>query len=221
MDKNILTFLSELSENNHKEWFESNRKRYDKVKSDVIDLAAGLIPRLAEFDPSIGLLDPRKCIFRINRDVRFSKDKSPYKTNMGIFFSRNGKSDLASAGYYLHFEPGKCFIGGGIYGPPPDVLKAIRQEIYFHPQEFRQIVDEKRFKEVFGGLGGEKLVRSPKGFPDDFREIDLLKYKHYIVGHNVDDNLLDDPGFENHIMQIFNTMKDFNGFLNRAIHMAG
>ncbi len=221
MDKSILSFLSELSGNNHKDWFESNRKRYEKLKYDTIDLAARLIPRLAEFDPSLGLLDPRKCIFRINRDVRFSKDKSPYKTNMGIFFSRNGKSDLASAGYYLHFEPGKCFIGGGIYGPPSDVLKAIRQEIYFNPQEFRQIINEKHFKEVFGELGGEKLVRSPKGFPDDFPEIDLLKYKHYIVGHNIDDNLLNEPDFENRIMQIFSAMRDFNSFLNRAVQMAG
>ncbi|MBU1010807.1 MAG: DUF2461 domain-containing protein [Bacteroidetes bacterium] len=219
MTKEVLQFLEALAQNNNREWFEKNRNRYESARNEAIDLAEKIIGNLALTNPGYGSLDPRKCIFRIYRDVRFSQDKSPYKTHIGMFFNAGGKTAVRS-GYYVHIEPGKSFIGGGVYGPPAPELKALRQEIYFHSAEFRAIIDNTQFRAVFGDLMEEKLSRPPKGFPADFNEIELLKYKHYVVGHDLNDVQVSDPGLVDRIMHTFNTMRAFNEFLNRALEPA-
>jgi len=220
MERDIMVFLKALAENNHKEWFDAHRREYDQVKKATIDLAGKLLTGLNQIDPTLGITDPRKCIFRINRDVRFSADKSPYKTHIGMFFNKGGKSS-PTAGYYLHLEPAKSFAGGGIYGPQAPELNAIRREIYYNSGAFEQIIGHKDFKSTFGELMNEgRLQRPPKGFPADFPGIELLKYKHYVVGHNMEDDMLFAPDFETYILQIFSKMKSFNQFLNHALDMA-
>lgn len=221
MNDQVLHFLRSLAENNSKEWFDMHRDEYECVKKESVALAEKLLAGLNQLDPTLGLTDARKCIFRINRDVRFSADKSPYKTHIGMFFNKGGKSK-PTAGYYLHIEPGKSFAGGGIYGPQAAELNAIRREIYFNCVEFEQIIGDKDFRHTFGELMDEgKLQRPPKGYPADFPAIELLKFKHYVVGHNLDDAVLYRPNFEGYILQIFSKMKSFNHFLNRALEMAG
>ncbi len=220
MNDQVMIFLGALADNNSKEWFDAHRDEYELIKKETTALAEKLLAGLNQLDPTLGLTDARKCIFRINRDVRFSADKSPYKTHIGMFFNKGGKSK-PTAGYYLHIEPGKSFAGGGIYGPPAEELNAIRREIYFNSAEFEQIIGHREFRNTFGTLMDEgKLQRPPKGYPADFPAIELLKYKHYVVGHNLSDAQLSASGSVEYILQIFSRMKGFNLFLNRALEMA-
>ena len=140
IDKALFNFLKDLKENNHRDWFHANKKIYDGVKKNVLEMLERILPELEKLDPDMTGLEPKKCIFRINRDIRFSKDKSPYKTNFGSFMVKGGKSS-GNAGYYIHFEPGNCFIAGGIYMPPGPQLKKVRTEIYYNVDEFKAIFE--------------------------------------------------------------------------------
>jgi uncharacterized protein (TIGR02453 family) len=214
--KEILKFLELLSGNNNREWFEANKPMYQQAKSLYETLITNTITGIGAFDSSIGHPLAKDCLFRIFRDVRFSKDKAPYKTNFGAFIASGGRKSPKS-GYYIHIEPGKSFIGGGIYMPQPDVLKKLRQEVYFNAPELRAILSEKKFKSTFGTLGDwDKLKRPPKDFPADFEHIDLLMYKSYAVGHNLKDEEILEDSFPEKILEVCKTMKPLNDFLNRA-----
>ena len=214
--KEILKFLELLSGNNNREWFEANKPMYQQAKSLYETLITNTITGIGAFDSSIGHPLAKDCLFRIFRDVRFSKDKAPYKTNFGAFIASGGRKSPKS-GYYIHIEPGKSFIGGGIYMPQPDVLKKLRQEVYFNAPELRAILSEKKFKSTFGALGDwDKLKRPPKDFPADFEHIDLLMYKSYAVGHNLKDEEILEDSFPEKILEVCKTMKPLNDFLNRA-----
>jgi uncharacterized protein (TIGR02453 family) len=212
----VLDFLKELKENNNREWFNDNRQKYEAAKAEFEGLINKLIPLIRGFDPSIGTLTAKQCVFRIYRDVRFSKDKSPYKTNMGGFMSKGGRKGIYS-GYYVHIEPGKSFLGGGIYMPQSDVLKKVRQEIFYNIEEYRKIINDPSFKKTFTQMEGEKLKRPPKDFPPDFPDIDLLKYKSYVVLHEVKDTDVSGNNFAGHIIDVFKTMYPLNKFLNKAL----
>ncbi|MBN2893518.1 MAG: DUF2461 domain-containing protein [Bacteroidales bacterium] len=216
MNTEILNFLSELKENNNKDWFDSNRARYKELREYFIDQIAILIDKVAEFDPIVKLEDPRKSVFRINRDIRFSNDKSPYKTNFGGYIVPGGKKG-GGAGYYLHFEPNSSFIGGGIYCPPNPTLKRIRWGIYQNIDEFLPIISEKEFKKAFGGIVGSKLVNPPKGFDKDFEHIDLLKFKDYNVIVNFEDKQIVKDDFIDKVVDYFKKMISFNQFLNKVV----
>ena len=211
-----LTFLKDLSKNNSKEWFDNNRKRYQQVRDHFIQLTEILINELAHMDPLVGYPDPKKCIFRINRDIRFSPDKSPYKTNMGAYISEGGKNSFLP-GYYIHVEPGNCFAAGGMYVPPSNLLKSIRNRIYDDPQQFRDIIEEPAFKKIFPELYGEKLKTAPRGFPKDHPDIDLLRYKSYTVFRAVSDELITSPDALEVLMDTYKTMKPFNDYLRETI----
>jgi uncharacterized protein (TIGR02453 family) len=155
-------------------------------------------------------------VFRIYRDVRFSKDKAPYKTNFGAYLVPGGrKSPLA--GYYLQLEPGNCFLAGGSYSPPPEVLKKIRSEVYYNIGEFKKIIQEKGFMKNFGQLNGSKLVRQPLGYPADFQDIELLKFKDYITSAAISDSLAVSPKLDEQVIAMIKIMKPFIDFLNRAL----
>lgn len=216
MSKRIIDFLNELSANNNKSWFDAQRAAYEAAKTDLVDIAAEVISELANVDPLIGPQDPKKCVFRINRDVRFSKNKDPYKTNMGAFIVPGGKN-APNAGYYMHFEPGQSFVGGGIYAPQPDVLNAIRREIYYHAADFKAIIFNPFFQNMFGELMNEQLVNVPKGFPADFADGNLLKYKHYVVSRSFEPENQTKSEIVDFVMDTFKAMRDFNAFLNRAV----
>jgi uncharacterized protein (TIGR02453 family) len=219
MQHPIFEYLSKLEQNNNKIWFEANRKEFEHARNELLAIAGNLIENVLAFDDSLGQLEPKKCIFRQHRDVRFSKNKDPYKTTMSAYFAPGGKSS-ASAGYYLHFEPGKSFVGGGIYSPPPDILKAIRTEIYFNGSYFESIINDEEFRNTFGELMNEKLQRPPKNFPAEFPQIELLKYKHYVVSRKFDPEKMNSVDIESFALETFKSMFAFNQFLNKAISNA-
>lgn len=215
----LLNFLAQLAKNNNKEWFDTNRKEYEVLKKDWSVFVADLIKKIAEFDKTVSHLEPKDCIFRINRDIRFSKDKSPYKTNFGAYICMAGKKASVAnrAGYYLHIEPNKTFIAGGLYMPEAADLKKVRQEIDYNFKEFEGIINGKNFKKHFKKLEGEKLKTTPKGYDEDNQAIEYLKHKSFIVSKAVDDMELKENGFENQLLDSFKTMKPFHDFLNRAL----
>jgi uncharacterized protein (TIGR02453 family) len=214
--KNVLPFLKELKENNTREWFQDNKKSFQQAKAEFEAFIADLIPKLALIDKDLEGLEPKNCVFRIYRDVRFSKDKSPYKTNMGAAMTKGGrKSPYAT--YYTHIEPGNIFAGGGIWMPPGPVLKAMRGEIYYNADEFKGIIGSPSFKKYFSQLDGDKLKRPPRDFPADFPDIELLKYKNYIVGQKMDEPLVSSDDFTDHLLDVFRALYPFNSFINRAL----
>lgn len=212
----IFDFLTGLRTNNTKEWFNDNRKAYETAKEQMLFFTEIMIQEIHRFDPTIPMMSPKDCLFRIFRDVRFSNDKSPYKTNMGSFIARGGrKSELA--GYYLHFEPGASFVGGGVWCPEADILRAIRQEIYEHPDSFKEIVDDDDFKRVFPEIMGEQLKTAPKGFDKDFADVALLRYKSYAFGNSMTDRQVLSPDLVDHAVGVFRQLSHVNAFLNEAI----
>lgn len=214
--KEIFEFLEDLKANNNREWFQDNKDIYQSLRTDFMHIVEMLIHEISQFDRSIAGLQPKDCIFRINRDIRFSKDKSPYKTNIGGFITPGGRNS-GKAGYYIHVEPGASMLAGGIYMPPSPILKAIRTEIYENADEFKEILDQADFKQYFGGLTGEKLKSAPRGFPKDYEDLELLKYKHYTVLMEVKDNELQHPDFFTKALEVFEAMYPLNRFLNQVV----
>jgi uncharacterized protein (TIGR02453 family) len=214
--KPLLEFLKKLEKNNHKEWFDAHKKEYDALRKEWISFIQTVITGAATFDPDIAHLEAKNCIFRINRDVRFSKDKSPYKTNFGASMSKGGKKS-EMCGYYIHLQPGECFIAGGAYAPMPEKLAAIRQEIDYNHEEFKKIVSSKSFREHFGSLSGEQLSRPPKGYEADNPAIGFLKHKSFLAYKKISDKEAMSDAFEKEILKIFRAVKPLNDFLNTAI----
>ena len=212
----VLNFLSELRKNNNKEWFDQNRDRYQECRKKVLFLTELIIHEVGRFDPEVGAQNPKDCVFRIFRDVRFSVDKTPYKTNMGSFIVKGGKKSFC-AGYYLHIEPGASFVGGGSYCPPADALKAIRTEIFDNPEEFKQLIFKESFRKVYPALYDDKLKTAPKGFPKDFPDIDLLKYKSFAFGQNLEDSVVTSDAFVGRVVASMKELYPVNRFLNVAL----
>jgi len=212
---NIISFLKELSTNNNKEWFDANKSSYLEAKESMELLVDQVIQKISAFDSSISGQEVKKCLFRIYRDVRFSKNKEPYKTNMGAFIVSGGKKS-GKAGYYLHIEPNNSFLGGGIYMPDSKILKLVREEIMYGIDEFRGIIENPDFTAVFPEIYGEKLKRPPKGFPADFKDIELLKMKSFALMHPVNDQETVDDILIDKASQVFKQMMPFNMFINRC-----
>ncbi|HVE60219.1 MAG TPA: DUF2461 domain-containing protein, partial [Chitinophagaceae bacterium] len=178
-----LRFLSQLKKNNNRDWFEKHRPDYEAARLDFQNFIYLLIKDLGKTDPSIAGLNAKDCLFRINRDIRFSKNKLPYKTNMGASIKRGGKKS-PFCGYYFHCEPGASFIGGGLWMPEAESLKKLRQEIDYNFEEFRNIINDKKFKSAYGDLyKGEdvSLATAPKGYEKDHPAISYLKLKCFIA----------------------------------------
>jgi uncharacterized protein (TIGR02453 family) len=214
-----IKFLKDLKKNNTKEWFGINRKVYETAKQDFLALTTEVLQGIAAKDETLAHIEPKKCVFRINRDVRFSKDKSPYKTNMGMSIAKAGKNSL-SAGYYFHFEPGACFIGGGLYMAMPEEVKKIRQEIDYNWNEFNKIITSKKFVATFKGLNKSAdftLVRPPKGYDENNPAIEYIKLKSWIAGASLTDEGLFDKNLSKKIVSTFETLQPLVDFINRAL----
>lgn len=215
-----LKFLQSLKKNNSKEWFDANRKQYEIAKADFAGLIDSVIKTFGKKDPSIANLLARECVFRINRDVRFSKNKEPYKSNMGASITAGGKK-IAMAGYYFHLEPGgKSFVGGGLYMAEPDKLKKVRQEIDYNWDAFSKILKNKKFKEQFGDLDkseGMSLVREPKGYEKDNPAIDYIKLKSWIGLKQIPDKALTEKELVKTITAAFEALQPMIIFLNSAL----
>jgi len=214
----MLKFLKNIKKNNNKPWFDSNRKSSETAKADYIILVDAVIAATAKFDISVASMIAKDCIFRINRDVRFSKDKSPYKTNMGAFINPGGKK-VNTPGYYFHCEPGQSFAAGGSYMPEPSDLAKIRQEIDYNFDEWKKITDNKTFKKYFtkGVEGIDVLSRPPKGYAEDNPAIAYLKMKSFIVSRPLSDADLTDKNLVKEIAKTFEAMKPMIDFLNHAM----
>lgn len=219
LQTDTLDFLKELKVNNSKTWFDFNRKRYDKVKADYIAFAGILIDEMKKVDHSLDLLTPKDCIFRINRDIRFSTDKSPYKTNLGIALHPGGKK-FNLAAYYFHIEPDLSFIGGGMWMPESHLLAKVRKEIHYFYNDLRDILDNKDFKNTFGDLDveeGQKLSRPPKGYDADDPAIEYIKLKSFTVSTQISDDMLTSKQLLPQVIASFTTLKPFIGFVNRGL----
>jgi uncharacterized protein (TIGR02453 family) len=219
LQASTLKFLRELKKNNQRDWFEVNRKRYEAAKADIENFTGQVLQNLARKDESISHLTPKECTFRINRDVRFSKDKSPYKTNMAMYISKGGKK-IMNAGYYFHCEPGSAFLAGGVWMPMAPELKKIRQEIDYNWDEFNKLLQAKKFKSAFGELERTPevlLTRPPKGYDENNPAIDYLKLKSFIASAKLSDEELLEKDLVKKVVTRFETMKPFIDFLNRAL----
>lgn len=213
-----LKFLKDLSKHNDREWFEKNKPRYQETKAEFEVFVGELLEQLQSFDGSLAGLNPKKLTFRIYRDVRFSKDKRPYKTNYGAAFSHAGKG-MGKPGYYLHIEPGnKSFIAGGLFQPEPAVVASVRQEIDYNGDALKKIFANKKFKATFNDFWDEdKLKTAPKGFEKDHPYIEWLKLKSFIVTHNLTDKDILDKKFQKKIVELFKHVKPLNDFLTTAM----
>lgn len=211
----IFQFLYQLERNNNKTWFDEHRAEYEKTRKMLVHLTEILINEIQTFDDTIGYVNPKDCIFRIFRDLRFSEDKRPYKTNYGTFICKGGRNS-GLPGYYVHFQPGQSFIAGGMYMPNAEQLRRIRTSIYEQPESFLEIIEDPEFKE-FTLFEEGKLKLPPKGFPSDFEYIDWLKYRTYSPGISVDDKDLCGENAIDFILSKFKKMFNFNRFLTEAI----
>ncbi|WP_396194153.1 DUF2461 domain-containing protein [Flavobacterium sp.] len=217
--KEALQFLEDLIANNNTDWMHANKKRYEQYKKDYHAFIAGLLAEMKLLDPKLDDLEVKNCTFRINRDIRFSKDKSPYKTNMGVWFTQN-KFRKNSPGYYVHFEKGNCFIAGGVWCPEPSELKQIRREIAFFYDDLEKIVVETNFKKEFGDLSREAdnvLKKAPKDFDPNHPAIEFLKLKSFTASHRIDETLFTDKNFNTTVAKKLIALKPLNDFLYRAL----
>lgn len=211
----ILNFLTDLKANNNREWFLANKKRYDKVKADFEHFVGQAILAIGTFDNDIKYLEVKDCTYRINRDVRFSNDKSPYKTNMGAYLVKEGKKS-PYAGYYMHLESKECMLGGGIYMPLPENLKKIRQGICDNIDEFNTLITNPSFTKYFKTLEGDKLKSFPKDFPKD-EKLDVIKYKNFFVSRPIPIDLVTSNLYLTEIVETFKALKPFNDFMNNCL----
>jgi uncharacterized protein (TIGR02453 family) len=213
-----LGFLSILKENNYKEWFHANKDLYDQAKKEFEGFVTALIPEIHTFDKEIGYPEPKDIIFRIFRDIRFSNDKTPYKTNFGVYLARGGTRKSEYGGYYFHLEPGNCMLAGGIWMPQPDILKGIREEIYHNIDEFLEILNNKEFKKHFKGIDSDAVLKNaPKDFPKDWPHVDLLKFKSYTVAKIIPDEMVLGSKIIPTAIEVFKAMMPLNKFFNRVI----
>ena len=213
----ILNFLSGLAENNNKEWMAEHRKEYQQTRSHFKNLTSQVLEELKKSDESLLYVRPEDCMFRINRDVRFSPNKAPYKVWMAAAIAEGGRH-APTAHYYFHLQPGnESLVAGGIYAPSPDQLRKIRQEVDYNAAELKDIVEEQRFKELFGPIQGEKLHRPPKGFPAEHPNIELLKLKSFLAMRTFTDGEVQAPEFADKLLEAFRTLRRFNDYLSIAV----
>lgn len=217
--KEALHFFSDLVANNNTEWMHANKKRYEAYKKDYHAFIASVLAEMKPLDKNLEDLEIKNCTFRINRDIRFSKDKSPYKTNMGMWFTQN-KNNRISPGYYIHYEKGKSFIAGGVWCPEANDLKLIRKEIEFFYDDLEKIVSDKKFKSEFKDLSREEinmLKKAPKGYHPNHAAIEFLKMKSFTASQKIDDKLFTQPDFAEKIAKKLIVLKPLNDFLTRAL----
>ncbi len=217
--KFLLDFLRELKANNNREWFNANRERYDLSLDFFRHEVKRLIDAISLYDSDISYLKPENCIFRIYRDVRFSPDKSPYKTHFGAYIAKNGGRKSEYAGYYFHIDAVDSVLSGGVYAPQKEVLRRIRAEIDANFDELREITSSTDFKKYFGRIEPftEPLKKLPLGFSPDSPAAELLKYKHFVLSSPIDEKAMARPDFIDYAAKVFRTMKRYNDFFNEII----
>ncbi|MGO4772364.1 DUF2461 domain-containing protein [Flavobacterium sp. W22_SRS_FK3] len=219
LTKESLQFLDDLKKNNKRDWFQDNKKRYEIFKTDYHQLVNDFLDAMKPLDPSLELLEVKNCTFRINRDIRFSKDKSPYKAHLGVWMSAGAKG-ANRAGYYVHIEKGASFIAGGFYSPEAEDLKKVRKEIAFFHDDLEAILADKNFKKEFGGLDineSNSLKNPPRGYEKEHTAIAFLKLKSFTATQKYDISEVTKKDFVAKMSQKLITLKPLNEFINRAL----
>lgn len=219
LTKESLQFLDDLKANNNRDWFQDNKKRYEVFKKDYHQLVSDFLDAMKPLDPSLELLQVKDCTFRINRDIRFSKDKSPYKAHLGVWLSSGAKGANRS-GYYVHIEKGASFIAGGFYSPDSEELKKVRKEIAFFYDDLQEILKEKNFKKEFGSLDineNNSLKSMPRGYEKDHPAIEFLKLKSFTTTQKYDISEVTKKDFVAKMSQKLIALKPLNEFINRAL----
>lgn len=214
-----LQFLDDLKANNNREWFLDNKKRYEIFKKDYHQLVGDFLDVMKPLDPSLEMLEVKNCTFRINRDIRFSKDKSPYKAHLGVWLSSGAKGKNRS-GYYVHIEKDKCFIAGGFYCPEAEDLKKVRKEIAFFYEDLEAILKEKNFKKEFGDFDRNEssvLKNPPRGYEKDHPAIEYLKLKSFEASQKFDISEVLKKDFVETMSKKLIALKPLNDFINRAV----
>jgi uncharacterized protein (TIGR02453 family) len=215
--KTVLAFLTELKSNNTREWFQANKEWYGEARREMESMVNTLIPAIGEFDPPVRFVPAKDCMFRIFRDVRFSKDKSPYKINMGAWITPAGRKSCGP-GYYVHIQPGESFLSAGIYMPDPDTLKRVRREIFYNGGKLKEILGQKELTKYAAGLDEMDMLKNPpKDFPGDFPDIGLLKRRHYTISHPLAQKQVESEAFTGYVLKAFRAMYPFNEFLRMAV----
>lgn len=216
-----LAFLRSLAQNNNREWFNENKKAYQASLELFTDLAGRMLAGISRFDPALGDLAPRDTIFRIYKDVRFSRDKSPYKTHFGCWMAKGGRKST-NAGYYFHLEPGGSFMAAGVHMPPKEQLNLIRQEIVFNPAAYLEVIQNPVIRNGYERGGMEDMLKKgPAGFPKDFAYLDELKYKHYIFSKNYADTEIRLKDFDQRVVADFEGLYPLVNYLNQAMSFTG
>lgn len=212
-----LQFFADLKANNNRDWFLSQKKRYEMVKKDQQQLVADLLALLKPLDPSLEPLEVKHCTFRINRDIRFSADKSPYKTHLGISMSR-GLKNGNYPGYYLHLDPDGSFTAGGFHSPEAADLKKIRREIAFYHDDLQALLEEKDFKKIYGDLDRTNSLKTmPKGYQKDHPAIEYLKLKSFTASAPFRTEEATKADFAAKTVKKLIALKPLNDFIGRAL----
>lgn len=221
LQSSTVRFLKELKKNNNKPWFDEHRRDYEAAKADFASFIQAVIDKHSKNDAAIKNITAKDCLFRINRDIRFSKNKSPYKTNFGASINKGGRKAMNSAGYYFHLEPGGSFTGGGIYMPMPEELKKVRQEIDYNFSGLKKIINTKKFKSVYGNLDRSAeylLSRVPKGYEPDNPAADYLKLKSYICTITIPDSMLSSNTLLKKTTDAFEALQPLIEFINTSLN---
>ncbi len=212
-----LKFLEGLQKHNDREWFAANKQTYEsKVKAPLTDLVVALGEELDKFAPGLQT-DPKKAIYRIYRDIRFSPNKKPYKTHMAASFTEKSGEKHVFAGYYFHVSPAELLVGGGVYMPGSQELLAIRKRLSAEPDGFRKVIRAAPFKRLFGELQGDKLKRAPKGFSPDDPAVELLLYKQFLAADKLDPQLVESPNILPEIVKRFKALQPLIDWVNTAV----
>jgi uncharacterized protein (TIGR02453 family) len=214
LTQETLNFFKTIEENNNKPWFESNRTLYEAAKANYLKFMEDLLPKIRNIDQIVEK-DLKKYPSRIHRDIRFSKDKSPYKNNISSLIER--ELDYKKCPFYIQIQPNGSFIGGGVYQPEPPLLKRVRQEIDYNSSELHKIIGKPSFKDMFGKITGDTLIRPPKGYDEDNPNIELLKLKNYIVHKNFTDEEVMSTKFTDRLAETYREALPFFKFLDNAI----
>jgi len=214
--QSTLDFLSDLKKNNQREWYHANKDRFKDAQQNFVDFVAMLLFRISEFDAEMIGTEPKSCLFRIYRDIRFSKDKTPYKTWFSAGMNPGGRKRMG-AGYYISVNPEGSYIAGGVWHPDKDTLSGIREYIVGWPNQFESIVNDKGFKATFGELGGDRLKVAPKGYAKDHPQIEWLRYKDFIVSRAMSNTDLQSDRCLDISYDVYQQMAEFIAYLRKAI----
>lgn len=211
-----INFLADLKENNYREWFQENKDRHTSSIDNFKQLLLKLIAGINEFDKNFGFVEPADCIFRIYRDVRFSPNKQPYKTNLGAYIAPGGRKSTL-AGYYIHIEPNASFLSGGIYMAPNETMKTIREELFDNQDEFLEITQAEPFKKMFAWDTSEVLKRTPRGFQANSKVDEYLRMKHLTPIHPVNNDILLSNNILEYSLNVYRELYPLINFINKAI----